>query len=759
MKNHIAFKFLAVLLCALTLLGSFVCILGIAGLEANDLYESDVPSMEEDYRQRLLSSAAHTVLGKYAATTLSNCPERLLEEYYGNYQYNSYLVEGAWFYTLIGPDGTVLGSDVPTHRSDLVPYIFEDLGTWYIELVDGPVESEQEDRFGDHMPMVSPTTPDTLSYPTERPSATDPTVAPLDEPTQPPTGIYTFTYWDYETDGYVEARIRDARIDGYTVVIHANDASFEERSDWALLTLAWNNRYNIITALVILLLLFAIGAVYLCTAAGRNPGSDEIRAGGFNALPMDFYTMAVVFLTFLTYEVVDEFKYWFDYSNFVFFWFLLFAGFFVCLLFVGWCFAWAAQIKEGNGRWWRKSLIGYGCRIGWWLLKSLVTVFCPGLALTLWRIIKAIFRFIRSVLTVVWETFRNAALWVWRKVTGAFWWIGCKVERVFSLLPVTWQWILVGFALVAILFLGIVNAMNRYDPMGLLVSIGLCLAVVLYGAHAFGLLLEAVKKMRQGDLDNQVSDRLLLGAFRDFAGELNGLADVAKVAAQMEMKSERMKTELITNVSHDIKTPLTSIINYVDLLQKPHTEDEEREYLEVLGRKSQQLKKLIQDLMEMSKASTGNMAADIRRVDAVEAVNQALGEYADKLAAAELTPVVKAPESPVWMKADGRLTWRVLNNLLGNAAKYALPGTRLYVDLARQNGYVLISLKNVSAQELNVDADELMERFVRGDAARNSEGSGLGLNIAKSLMEVQNGQLVLTVDGDLFKATLILPEG
>ena len=150
MKNHIAFKFLAVLLCALTLLGSFVCIVGIAVLERNDLYESDVPTMEADYQQRLLSSAAHTVLGKYAATTLSNCPEQLLEEYYGNYGYNSYLylVDGAWFYTLIGPDGTVLGSDVPTHRSDLVPYIFENLGTWYIELVDGPVASEQEDQFG-----------------------------------------------------------------------------------------------------------------------------------------------------------------------------------------------------------------------------------------------------------------------------------------------------------------------------------------------------------------------------------------------------------------------------------------------------------------------------------------------------------------------------------------------------------------------------------------------------------------------------------
>jgi len=269
---------------------------------------------------------------------------------------------------------------------------------------------------------------------------------------------------------------------------------------------------------------------------------------------------------------------------------------------------------------------------------------------------------------------------------------------------------------------------------------------------------QGVTKLASGKLDHKLPLEELSGEEKKLAQEINQIGGGLKTAVEESLKNERMKTELITNVSHDIKTPLTSIINYVDLLQKPHTEEEEQEYLEVLGRKSQQLKKLIQDLMEMSKASTGNMTADIRRMDAVEAVNQALGEYADKLAAADLTPVVKAPESPIWMLADGRLTWRVLNNLLGNAAKYALPGTRLYVDLAKQNGHVLISLKNVSAQELNVDADELMERFVRGDAARNSDGSGLGLNIAKSLMEVQNGQLVLTVDGDLFKATLILPE-
>jgi len=218
-----------------------------------------------------------------------------------------------------------------------------------------------------------------------------------------------------------------------------------------------------------------------------------------------------------------------------------------------------------------------------------------------------------------------------------------------------------------------------------------------------------------------------------------------------------MKTELITNVSHDIKTPLTSIINYVDLMQRPHSDEEQEQYLEVLDRQSQRLKKLIDDLMEMSKASTGNLTVDIGIVNAGEAVNQALGEFADKLERAELYPVFRQPEKTLEMMADGRLVWRVMSNLLSNAVKYALPGTRLYVDLAEVDGKVIISLKNISREELNVQADELLERFVRGDVSRNTEGSGLGLNIAQSLMELQKGQLQLLVDGDLFKVTLIFP--
>ena len=307
--------------------------------------------------------------------------------------------------------------------------------------------------------------------------------------------------------------------------------------------------------------------------------------------------------------------------------------------------------------------------------------------------------------------------------------------------------------LVVFLFFSILTRSEGFTILGLLTG----LALAVYGSHCFGILWDSTKKMSQGDLETNVDDKLMVGAFKDFAADLNALANVAVVAAQKQLKSDRMKTELITNVSHDIKTPLTSIINYVDLLKKAETEEERKTYLEVLSRQSGQLKKLIEDLMEMSKASTGNMHVDITAINAGEAINQALGEFSDKLEKAQLIPVFRQPEEPVYMLADGRLAWRVMSNLLSNAVKYALPGTRVYVDLTEAEGKVILSFKNISREELNVNAEELLERFVRGDASRNTEGSGLGLNIAQSLMEIQKGTLQVLVDGDLFKVTLVFP--
>ena len=570
--------------------------------------------------------------------------------------------------------------------------------------------------------------------------------------------VHTYGYWDQAAQQQMIVEYVYEPMPAYTVELRLGEGAIRTESNWVLARLLYAYRDQLPYLLGICLLLFAVLAVYLCCAAGRKPGTNVVRFEGLNRLPLDLYALITVGGVVLAAAlVVGGTQYLMESSIRVG---LLFAGLVVyaaCLLVVGFCFACAAQFKTPGLWWWRHSVcflslkfVGFLCRKLLQLIKWLTKKCETGLWPWLVRLCKGTVKVVAALLKIggIWLE----KLLAWLQKGGD--WLWNRMTRFFSLLPLTWQWLMAGFAM--FLLVAIVFATNGEELL-IVLSIGICIGLILYGAHCFGTLLEGVKHMRKGDLDAKVDDRLMVGAFRDFAGELNGLADVAVVAAQKQMKSERMKTELITNVSHDIKTPLTSIINYVDLLQKPHTEAEAEKYLEVLDRQSQRLKKLIDDLMEMSKASTGNLTVDVTRVDAAEAVNQALGEFSDKLERAQLFPVFRQPEEAVYMMADGRLVWRVMSNLLSNAVKYALPGTRVYVDLQRLENKVIISMKNISREELNVEADELMERFVRGDASRNTEGSGLGLNIAQSLMELQKGQLQILVDGDLFKVTLIFP--
>ena len=495
------------------------------------------------------------------------------------------------------------------------------------------------------------------------------------------------------------------------------------------------------------LVLFAALAVFLCSVAGRKPDSTEIKAGGFNALPLDLYGGGVlalcIALGYLAVEVIHHAQ---DASTVLAAMLLL--GYGGCVIFVCFCFAVAAQVKMGNWHWLRNSIVGRCTSVALEIIRGIFH-----LIPTLWsfalRIVKDIFKVVSALAVLLWSWMKKCLTVTGRLLKKCL--VLC--EKTLSLLPLTWQWIVVGGVLALMLPISFAN-----DSKGWAVLWGLAsLTTILYGSNCFGRLLEGAKRMRSGDLESKVDDKYLVGCFREFAGELNGLADVAMVAAQNQLKSERMKTELITNVSHDIKTPLTSIINYVDLLEKPHTPEEAQSYVEVLSRQSQRLKKLIDDLMEMSKASTGNIQVDIGEIDAVEAVTQALGEFSDKLTAAGLTPVFHQSEENIMLLADGRLLWRAMSNVLSNAVKYALPGTRLYVDVSATQDKAIISFKNISGAQLNISAEELMERFVRGDCSRNTEGSGLGLNIAKSLMELQKGQLQLLVDGDLFKVTLVFP--
>lgn len=291
-------------------------------------------------------------------------------------------------------------------------------------------------------------------------------------------------------------------------------------------------------------------------------------------------------------------------------------------------------------------------------------------------------------------------------------------------------------------------------------------AAVLYGLCRWT---EGWQTIRQGTaaivggkpdavIDTHDMDRYICRELRAHAGQLNDLGSAINSAVEERLKSERMKAELITNVSHDLKTPLTSIINYVDLLKKEDIQEEKaKEYIEVLDRKSQRLKKLTEDLVEASKASTGSIAISKERLGLVQLVEQALGEHSERFAAAGLTVVSNLPPEEVTVSADGRHLWRVLDNLLGNCRKYAMPGTRVYIDLTQWEGSAVLSVKNISAQQLNIPPEQLMERFVRGDESRATEGSGLGLSIARSLTELQGGTFRLEVDGDLFKAVVTLP--
>ncbi len=286
----------------------------------------------------------------------------------------------------------------------------------------------------------------------------------------------------------------------------------------------------------------------------------------------------------------------------------------------------------------------------------------------------------------------------------------------------------------------------------------LLIPIVLYVAIVFRKLKTGAEIIEGGDLKHHVETEYMLGDFGKMGKTLNNIAGGLNRAVEERIRSERMKTELITNVSHDIKTPLTSIINYTDLLKKENIANETaRDYVEVIDRQATRLKKLITDLVEASKASTGNIQVNSEPCDVGVLLQQAAGEYDEKLHAGSLRPILHIPEEPVLIHADGRLLWRVFDNLLSNICKYALEGTRVYLDAAAYGDVCIISFKNISRTELDVNTDELTERFVRADSSRSTEGNGLGLSIAQSLTELQGGSLTITADGDLFKACLQFP--
>ena len=447
--------------------------------------------------------------------------------------------------------------------------------------------------------------------------------------------------------------------------------------------------------------------VFLARAAGRRAGREEAVAGWQEKIPFDLYAAVVLGGSAMLVAAAASGTE----NTFQGFEPIMIAVVLACCaaayaLFLAFWMTLCARVKLG--RWWENTVC---C----WLL----------------RLCRRILR------------------WCWRVLCRAWGALAGFVRGI----PLVWR-TAVGCCVIGVLLFALEG--NHAD--GLLLAL---LAVLSVAACLLSMQLRRLQKggeaLAAGDLTSQVDTSHMYFDLKRHGENLNAISRGMSIAVEQRLKSERLKTELITNVSHDIKTPLTSIVNYVDLLQREHTPEQEREYLAVLDRQAHKLKKLTVDLVEMSKASTGNIPCHIARRSVRELIDQTVGEYAEKLSAARLEPVVTLPDEELYCLCDGALMWRVLDNLLSNACKYACAGTRLYIAARREGETVAFSFKNISRDALNIDPDELLERFVRGDSSRTTEGSGLGLNIAKSLVELQKGTFSIAIDGDLFKVGFILP--
>lgn len=464
--------------------------------------------------------------------------------------------------------------------------------------------------------------------------------------------------------------------------------------------MAWKMRYGVYLAAVISLVITVLSWAFLCSGAGRRAGSDEVHLRFPSRIPLDLSAVLLCALTAgmaalaARLPVTDPQLVW-PLGTSV----CILAGI-ITLIIIEWIpVSLAARIKAG--KWWKNTLIFMILRL-------------------IWSIIRGIYRICASV---------------WRKMP----YIWRTVIFVFS------------FALANMIF-ALCGAYVLLIPLDL----ALIAAVVWYAASVVRLK-NSASRMAAGALGIQTDTKHMPYELKCLGDELGSMGKGLSRALDEKMKSERLKTELITNVSHDIKTPLTSIVNYVELLEREELSGQAAEYVSVLARQSSRMKKLIDDLVEASKASTGNIETHPEPLDLSVMAGQTDGEYAARLAERDLKLVVTGADKPAMVRADSRLVWRIWDNLLGNICKYAMPGTRVYFTSEVLDSRVQISFKNISNYPLDITADELMERFVRGDSSRSTEGSGLGLSIAQSLTELQKGSFDLVVDGDLFKANISFP--
>ncbi len=456
---------------------------------------------------------------------------------------------------------------------------------------------------------------------------------------------------------------------------------------------------------------------FLMSSAGHRKGYNSIKASWITKIPLDLLTFAFIITEVLgivlLIAIFEETVFGLAIIPIL----LIIVAVLISVL-LGWCMSLATRIKLG--KWWKNTVI-----------------------YRLFVIAKRLLKFLFKKLKVLFKLF----------------------FKFLSKVPLVWKTALI---VAGVSLANLILTKETYDYYYASVNYQFLLAwavfstvvgvAVLYCAIVLKKLQEASKALADGDLSYQVDTSKMFGDFKEYGESLNSISKGMAIAVEERMKSERMKTELITNVSHDIKTPLTSIINYTDLISKEPCDNKKiNEYSSVLLRQSERLKRLIDDLVEASKASTGNLEVNLAPCEANILLTQIVGEYTEKIQNKNLELITTQPENAIMIMADGRRLWRVFDNLMNNICKYSQGGTRVYLSLEKQGSEAVITFKNTSSTALNISADELMERFVRGDSSRNTEGNGLGLSIAKSLTELQNGKLELTIDGDLFKVILKFP--
>lgn len=511
--------------------------------------------------------------------------------------------------------------------------------------------------------------------------------------------------WNYEVDPdawTISVLTAEEDTDTYLVAVQfPGEAGYGISSDLfvqanTFAAIGYGLRYGVYAILLLSLAGGVLCFVFLLCAAGHRRGTDEIVLTWADRIPFDIF-LAVIGTPMVAVGMFGLY----GVAGFVSM-IPAMAGLLLILLCEGWMLLFAIlsfATRAKHGKWWENTVC-------WWILRRVyrfVKLIGENISL-LWKVLIVI-----GVLSM-------AEFWVVS-------WDG--IGRI------TVSWLAEKVVLVPLILLAVLQMQK---------------------------LKEGAERMAEGDLDHRIDTEKMFGEFRRHGEALNSISTGMSLAVDERMKSERFKTELITNVSHDIKTPLTSIINYVDLLEKEDLHNEvAEEYLAVLERQSARLKKLIEDLMEASKASTGNLAVHLEKLEAGVSLVQIVGEFDEKIHAAGLKLLVEKPEQPIYIMADSRHFWRVVDNLMNNICKYAQPDTRVYVNLEVRGELAVFTFRNTSRYPLNITSEELMERFVRGDSSRNTEGSGLGLSIAKSLMDLMQGTFSLYVDGDLFKVVLELP--